>query len=369
VLITHIDQVLPHVEGRKDFVIARKDGYTVIDYVFAGPDTFDEPIRLECRGIKFAPDGPILARPFHKFFNIGEKPHTLPEIVDFTAPHVIFDKLDGSMVHPAIVHGQLVLMTRMGHTDVAKKAEKLLTDVQRMMLVDFLVDGGVTPIFEFIAPDNRIIIKYQQAELVLLAARLTKSGAYVTPAGVETIATTLGVRCVSTVPGAWTSAQDFLAWSRTCLGLEGFVVRFGDGLWVKAKGDDYVVKHKAKDGLTHEKNVLGLILAGGVDDVLPLLDEPDKKALLAYADAVQCGVMFTAGRVHGLVDLGKGLDQKTFATVTLADQETWIRTMAFRARKMGESPIDTVKAYIADRLGSQTDVDAIRPIFRATWGL
>ena len=70
--------MLPHIQGRSDFVVAVRDGYTVIDYVYALPDSFDNPYRLECGGIKFAPDGSVLARPFHKFFNIGEKPDTQP---------------------------------------------------------------------------------------------------------------------------------------------------------------------------------------------------------------------------------------------------------------------------------------------------
>src|SRR5690606_17576527 len=126
--ISHINDVLPHIEGRKDFVVADKGDYTVIDYVFAGEDTFAHPACIECRGIKFAPDGRVLARPLHKFMNIGQTPDTQPHKIDFGQPHVIMDKLDGSMIHPAIVNGEVVFMTRMGRTDVARKAERHLTD-------------------------------------------------------------------------------------------------------------------------------------------------------------------------------------------------------------------------------------------------
>ena len=93
--IEHIDEVLPYVVGRPDFVVAERDGYTVIDYVFVGLGTFDHPVRLECRGLKFAPNGKILARPFGKFFNINEKAHTQAHLIDLSQPHIIMEKLDG----------------------------------------------------------------------------------------------------------------------------------------------------------------------------------------------------------------------------------------------------------------------------------
>jgi RNA ligase len=125
--IEHINDVLPHIEGRQDFVVAHKDGYTAIDYVYSTADTFDNPMRIECRGLKFNADGRILARPLHKFFNVNERPETQAGLLDFGKPHVVMDKLDGSMIHPAIVHGEVVFMTRMGRTDVALRAERHLT--------------------------------------------------------------------------------------------------------------------------------------------------------------------------------------------------------------------------------------------------
>ncbi len=87
--IHHIDDVLPHIAGRSEFVVAERDGYTAIDYNFALADTFDDPMRLECRGIKFDADGKILARPFQKFFNIGEREDTQPHLLDFSQPHAV----------------------------------------------------------------------------------------------------------------------------------------------------------------------------------------------------------------------------------------------------------------------------------------
>jgi RNA ligase len=371
--ITHIDEVLPHVEGRKDFVVARKAGYTVIDYVVAMPDTFDHPMRVECRGLKFGEDGRLIARPLHKFRNIGETETTLPHNIDFATPHTIMDKMDGSMVHGCMLGDSVVLMTRMGRTDVAIKAELLLTDMQYVILKSLLLNDGITPIFEFIAPDNRIIIKYPTAELVLLALRETYSGLYLSRAEVINQAAELGVRPVPITPSTWTNTQDFVDYARAITGAEGYVIRFESGLWVKAKGDDYVVKHKAKDGLTYEKNVLALILAAGVDDVVPLLDKQDADELIAYQGYVNAGMLASSQLVEDLVTSGAHLDQKTFAVEHLKDAPKDYRTLAFQVRRSGtadNAALKAVHAFVADSLGSQTNVDAVRHVFGAKpWSL
>jgi RNA ligase len=105
--IRHIDDVLPHVQGRDEFVVAEKDGYTVINYVVAMADTFHMEdandlggaIRRECRGLIFDADGNLMSRPFHKFFNVNERDETQSHAVDMTSEHVIMEKMDGSIEH------------------------------------------------------------------------------------------------------------------------------------------------------------------------------------------------------------------------------------------------------------------------------
>lgn len=359
--ITHIDDVLPAIEGRSDFIVAHKDGYSVIDYVYTLADSFDDPIRAECRGIKFAASGDILARPLHKFKNIGECAETQPHLLDFTKPHIIMEKLDGSMIHPAIVDDDVVFMTRMGRTDVARKAERHLTPELADILRGFL-SGGATPIFEFTAPDNRIVVSYPESALTLLAVRNTIDGQYWPRRVLEG----MGLPLVRVFDPAHRDAAGFVAYARAVLGFEGFVVQFADGLWVKAKGDDYVMKHKAKDSILQEKNLLTLVLSGAVDDVLPLLDAPDAAAVSAYRDAVAIGVAETCREVEAFVDAHADLDQKAFAMANIAAHEGAMRSLTFLSRK-GDSATEHVPAYILANTGSQTSVDNVRPLFRAVW--
>lgn len=359
--IRNINDVLPAIAGRQDFVIARKDGYTVIDYVYALSDSFDCHIRRECRGIKFDADGDILARPFHKFFNIGEREDTQPHLLDFTSPHTVMEKLDGSMIHPAIVNGDVVFMTRMGRTEHAVKAERHLTPEVRDVC-EALLRAGATPIFEWTAPDNRIVLRYDDSRLTLLAVRQNVGGEYW---GASAIAS-LGLPTVETHDNTHTTAAGFLAYTRAMLGYEGFVVRFKNGLWVKAKADDYVMKHKAKDSILQEKNILRLVLDGGLDDVLPLLDDADAHAARAYRDAVDGGISKVSRDLAVFITGCDHLSQKDFATGPVQSLPSLLRPLAFAVRR-GDSAFSAVRARIAANTNSQTQVDECRQLHGARW--
>lgn len=361
-IIRTIDDVLPHVRGRDDFLIADKGDFTVIDYLFAGADTFDEPMRLECRGLKFARDGRIIARPLRKFFNIGERPETQPDKLDFSAPHIVMEKLDGSMIHTAVLNGAVVFMTRGGRTDHAVRAEaRHLTDAIRNVV---RAASHLTLIFEWTAPDNRIVVAYEKSELTLLAARETITGRYLTTGELWPIARTCEVPLVKMYTPQHTTAADFLAHARAIRGAEGFVVRFASGLWVKTKGDDYVLKHKAKDQIFLEKNLLALALSGGLDDVLPLLDQSDAEKVRTYAENLDVGVSRTAKWLWERVANAEDMTQKQFATEFIPTIDPIYRPIAYRVRA-GDQPHEIIRARIAANTNSQTQVDECRPLHGA----
>lgn len=190
--IRTIDDVLPHVKDREEFIVAEREFGTVINYMVSMPDTFamngpDDlggAIRRECRGIIFGRDGIIMSRPFHKFFNVGERDETQVSAIDITQPHVIMEKMDGSMIRPILLDGKLRLGTKMGITDVAFQAEEWINQEGnlfklRRVYLDFVVTiGKVTPLFEWVAPENRIILDYAEADLVYLGARDNVTGEY-----------------------------------------------------------------------------------------------------------------------------------------------------------------------------------------------
>ena len=161
-----------------------KGGYTSLfyHYVNGEADQFDFP-RSEMRGLVIGPDDEIEARPFQKFWNWNERGAAG---TDWTEPHIVQPKLDGSLVYPA--HSDpSAWFTRGGRTDTSAVAEAIWNRAALVQaVVDRLTNGGgdheaSTPLFELIGPSNRIIIDYPEDRLVLLAVREIESGSYWTP--------------------------------------------------------------------------------------------------------------------------------------------------------------------------------------------
>jgi RNA ligase len=185
--IRTINDVLPHIEGRPEFIVAEREFGTVINYVVAmadtfnmtGPDDIGGAIRRECRGLKFYLDGVIAARPFHKFFNIGEREETQPHLLDFTQEHTIMTKLDGSMIHPMKVGNSIRWMSKMGITEVGLQAEEFVSlNAKYQNFAEWCIDNTLTPIFEWCSQKQKIVIDYPEDSLTLLAVRNNITGEY-----------------------------------------------------------------------------------------------------------------------------------------------------------------------------------------------
>lgn len=94
----------------------------------------------ECRGLLFHKDtGELLARRYHKFFNIGESEETSQTTIDFSRPHVFTEKVDGynrlpcafsdvclhrCMVTPVRTGGQIRLASKNGPTKFSALIEQ-----------------------------------------------------------------------------------------------------------------------------------------------------------------------------------------------------------------------------------------------------
>jgi len=365
--IENINDILPSIEGRSDFVVADKGLYIVIDYLYTQPDSFDDPIRRECRGIKFDKEtGDIIARPFAKFFNIGEREETVLENIDFNREYIITEKLDGSMVHACMLEGEIVLMTRMGRTEHAKEAEKLLTGD----LIDtckWLLEEEWTPIFEWTSPNNRIVLRYDTAQLTLLAIRNTINGHYLSMLDLFDEGENMGVSIVTHVSSRWKTPDEFLSYTKALTDKEGFVIYFPhDHTRVKVKSDDYVIKHKAKSSFAYEKNILSIILEDKGDDLIPLLSDEDADDFKRYRTSVGWGITTTALNVLNIVRMGKHLSQKDFAVDHLSGVDAKIRSICFRVRG-GTDSRSAVVETIKKGIGSTNKIEEVRHLFNANW--
>lgn len=294
--INHIDDVLPHLDD-DNFIVAKKEGYTVINYILPDNTTFPpvktvgDAIRRECRGIIFDADGFISARRYHKFFNCGEREETLIQNINWELPHVILEKLDGSMVTPfQLVDGTILWGTKMGATDVAAPVTDFVSKNQKY--TDFAnraFASGTTPIFEWLSPQQRIVLGYSEDQLILTAIRGTVSGWYMPYEAMVQVAKKYDIPVVQTrfkyqLGDTTVKPEHFLELFNEMENEEGVVVRFETGHQIKVKCEWYVRIHKNKELVSSEKNLVELIVNQQLDDVIPFLMEADREKVLKYQD-------------------------------------------------------------------------------------
>ena len=314
---------------------------------------FSAPLAREFRGLAFdAETGEIASRPIHKFFNWGERPEADRDI-DWSAPHRVVDKLDGTLMHLAkLSDGEVIWCTKGGATDVAERLTALMPDPVRRAAQELLESPSgmaLTPCFEFIGPSNRIVLRYPENELRLLCLRERVSGRYLDGDAVENMLRQAqertGVRLATAdgVVGA-RSEWRFADLEKRIDGvrdggpeMEGVVIAFDSGERLKLKTSAYVSMHRCVSGLLSEKILLQAVCDDDVDDWAGLLDAVDFAAVMHYADGVRQAMQTHAQLIRRMVgDLLRqyGDDGKGFALAWQdAAPSDLHKTMGFAARK------------------------------------
>jgi RNA ligase len=369
--IKTIQDVLPHIEGREEFRVMEKDWYTVINYVVAFDETFkwdsNDPVgsatRRECRGITFDSEGKLICRKYHKFFNIGEKEETQLNKVNLCEPHIVLEKLDGSLISCQPTADGFVLVTKAGVTEISQQAEEFIADKSDYnTFIRKCIQKGTTPLFEWCSRKNRIVVDYPEDNLILTGLRYNDTGKYVVHDIMKRYAVAWSIPVVKTVNGLAVQNIDLFVkqvreWEN---GEEGVVVRFDSGHMVKIKCEDYVLRHKSKDSISQEKNVLNCILQDSVDDLIPLLTPEDGERIQRFQKAFLAGLEDVCMDIHDLYkQIDRGQDQKEFATIAVPSILPQYQPFMYKLRK-GVPVKDLVIEQIRKSLGSQPKINAAR---------
>lgn len=201
-------------------------------YVYSQRCVYDDgwnDFSLLARGIILHPERKaIVATPFPKFFNAGERNGTTPDL-----PFEVFEKVDGSL---AIIHffdGVWRAATK-GAFDShqAEWAERYVRSSNWKTL-----DTSTTYLAEAVFPENRIVVHYPKPELVLLAA-YREDGSELSVVELEIVGKQVGWRVAKRFEFA--SFSELVATAQSLPATEeGYVIRFSNGLRLKLKGDEY----------------------------------------------------------------------------------------------------------------------------------
>ena len=401
-VIKNISDVLPAIEGRDEFVVAEKEGYTVINYNVMMSDTFPDvhdlsgsyeraascgwgsedvdnlygqthaKIRRECRGIIFDTEtGDIIRRPFHKFFNINEREETQLHNLDFSKEHWVDTKLDGSMIAVFAHEGKLVWGTKMVAPDFHDMIEKFVesSGIDYAGFCWKLINDGYTPIFEWMHPQKRIVIDYgKEPALTLLAVRHMVTGVFAdinNPVIAEFNIPVVEQHSKVTDPKA------FMEYVHDLKNAEGFVIRWSNGHRVKIKAHEYLQIHRAKEAILQDRNICELILDEKLDDVKAHLPAEDRDRLTQF----ESNIHFDIARRVRLIGMKleylreRGIDRKTFAIDPKhsVGVDAFMRPIIFKnfdndiisGLRIGEDVRNTIR----NNLGRTVKYEAIRDVW------
>jgi RNA ligase len=275
-------------------------------------DRYWNDVTLNCRGLIIDLDGFVVARPWKKFFNFGER----PLLFDTDAPVEVTDKKDGSLgiLYRNPATGEYAISTRGSFvSDQAIHATELWNRKYKEVGATASHLNGTTFLFEIVYPKNRIVLNYgDMDDLILLGAVDNERGYYWGPRQAAGLLDW---------PGPVTEVFRYRSLNE-CFGVhrenaEGLVIRSGSEM-VKLKQADYIELHRIVTNL-NERSVWSQLKDGKsardicemipdewhdwVVDVAEVLyskyHELENKVLSAYANAIH--------------DLPGGFTRKDFA--------------------------------------------------------
>jgi hypothetical protein len=277
------------------------------------------PIVRACRGAvvervnndgDHSPYFRLVAYAFDRFFNLGE-----PEAdeIDWSSAHV-YEKYDGSLIKLFWNGVQWVVSTSgsvggAGNVgDSGKSFEELFWDTFRYMRYNiFDLNTDYCYVFELCAPENRVVVKYDDPMLRLLAVRDRLDDF-----------NELNLKWFNRY---WSVAENFLLIGSDAVlaaanargsDHEGFIVCDDSGNRVKVKSDVYVQLHRVHGN--GNPDFSELYLNDDLDEFLLHFPEYSEKF-----DALLQTLGFIAVSVNFFVSASAHLSQREFAEIVLAD--------------------------------------------------
>jgi hypothetical protein len=250
-------------------------------------------ITQECRSLVLDKNFNVVSRSFDRFFNEGEGPAKDINFLDAFA----MEKVDGSIINLACYpDGRWYFRTRgTGYAESTMPTGTVYKDaiyscigveddedLQRRMVN---TDKSLTFIFEYVSPENRIVNRYDQPEMVLLAVRDSFKGDYPACLNYSWLDSTVNtlkkfiyrfanIRACNMVSVKSISDVEKLIGELKDL-QEGYVVADTFGNRIKIKSLDYLKAHKIRgeNGVPSANDIAELVVSNEQSEFLTYFEE------------------------------------------------------------------------------------------------
>lgn len=320
--IENIKDLLPHLENHPEIRVDNcANGTTIVCYMLNDDSTFENEYLKECRGITFdTATGKIIQRPLHKFFNVNENEEVQAVNLDWSSVKRVMTKLDGSMITAGYVGNEIDFKTKKTFTsDVALEAKKFVRE-ERLNILEFCKEicHEYTPVFEYMSPNTRIVILYEEKDMALLHVRNNITGEYMDLSSgyFKELADKHNVRIVSSDYVKNFSIHDVANMMRNYEkeeNTEGSVIQFSNGDMVKLKTLWYFKLHRSITFL-RERDIAALYLEDKLDDLKGYLNtlKLDTGPILQIEKSVKDWLIACEDKIEELYQLHKHLDRREF---------------------------------------------------------
>ena len=318
-LITYED-ALKICEAYKNFNFYktehRIDDFRIVtfNYFLCDYKMFITPLReapeinaLDMRGVTFVfnKDGSLYKRflMLPKFFNVNQVEDTQIDLLKNKKIKNITIKEDGSLIaFMQLPNGEVFAKTQAGFTNEQSVQAKLLFDKNDKIqsFVKDAFEAGMTPLFEYVAYDNRIVLKYQGRDLRLIGLRNNETGEFYSTAnmsidiwyGIGTVKT-LSIDSIRALEGLMKISEE----------MEGVVVEFEDGQLVKWKTAWYFNLHGIRTmHIFREDYVIHNYLNETLDDVTQELNMTDDADAFHFIERVKIAIQNWSNYIEEKVD-------------------------------------------------------------------
>jgi T4 RnlA family RNA ligase len=272
------------------------DGFnvSVFNYRLAQYKDFSNPVPekpelkgYEMRGLTFIfnEDGSLFNRYvlLEKFFNLNQVPESLYSVVKNYKIKFVNNKEDGSIASfVKLPNGKIVGKSKMGFdNDQADGINRVYkTNKEVKSLVDWALSNDIVPIFEYVAPNNRIVLRYPSEELILLRLRDNKTGKHI---DIRDHLDKVGSIRIAPFEDEIKDLDGLIDLTAVQVDKEGSIVtcedEFGRDFFFKLKTPWYCERHGLlTEDLYREHIIIGYILDDKIDDILGQVPEDEKEA-------------------------------------------------------------------------------------------
>ena len=272
----------PFIESK---LVVDNFSVSIFNYRLAQYSDFSDNKAFEMRGLTFIfnEDGSLFKRHLllQKFFNLNQVPDTqYSEVKDYKIKY-INNKEDGSIASfVRLPNGKVLGKSKMSfESDQAVGMNRIYKNNKDLRsFVDWSLDNDIVAVFEYVAPTNRIVLRYTDEELILLRLRDNKTGHYLDiNEHLDKIGSVKVAKFEDNV-----NLDELIELANTTEDKEGWIVQFEkDHLidFLKIKTSWYCERHGLLTNDLYRENILvGYILDDKIDDILGQIPEDELEA-------------------------------------------------------------------------------------------